>query len=221
MSGRISEESLRTSRPSTDLTEKMKQALERVHALNERCLELLSQSARGDRQSLAFISQSRGIWHGLNVTARKRAAEMPFLLMDVHFREPLWWRGAQTSRPPTRQLLVPDAVFKGKPAAELMRETLMLAWNTVAMDRRFACLLFGMAPAVSRIIADLGPQDVERIAARYRSQLRPRWHDFPAYWNNLLVAARDSDETALEDCRIHGVLMIGGELLPLLEGKAV
>lgn len=221
MSGRIVEESLRTARPSTDLTGKMKQALERVHALNERCLELLSQGARGDRQPVAFVSQSRVLWHGLNGTARKRAAEMPFLIMDVHFRESQWWRGAQTSRPPSRQLLAPDAVFKGKPAAELMRETLMLACSTVAMDRRFACLLFGMAPAVSRIIADLGPQDVERIAARYRSQLRPRWQDFPAYWNNLLVAARDGDETALEDSRIHGVLMIGGELLPLLEGKAV
>ncbi|WP_161810943.1 hypothetical protein [Steroidobacter agaridevorans] len=61
----------------------------------------------------------------------------------------------------------------------------------------------------------------ERIAARYRAHLLPRWHDFPAYWNNLLMAARDNDEAALEESRLHGVLMIGGALLPLLEGKAV
>ncbi len=35
------------------------------------------------------------------------------------------------------------------------------------------------------------------------------------------MAARDNDEAALEESRLHGVLMIGGALLPLLEGKAV
>jgi hypothetical protein len=197
------------------------QALGRVQALNERCLELLTQSARGDRQSPAFVHQSRALWTGLNVAARKRAAQMSFLLMDVHFQEIQWWRGAQSSRASQREPLPPETAFKGKLAAELMRETLMLAWSTVMMDQRVACLLFGMAPAVSQMIADLGPRDVERIAARYRSHLRPRWHDFPEYWNNLLIAARDDDESALEECRLHGLLMIGGELLPLLKGKAV
>lgn len=215
------EESWHIPPSSSELTWKGQQALSRVHVLNERCLELLKQSAREDRQSPAFVHQSRGLWNGLNATARKRAAQVPFLLMDVHFQEAQWWRGARSGRRPQRQPLSPESVFNGKPAAELMRETLMLAWNTVTMDRRVACLLFGMAPAVSRIIADCGPQDVERIAARYRSHLRPRWHDFPPYWNNLLTAARDNDETALEESRLHGVLMIGGDLLPLLEGKAV
>ncbi|GFE87287.1 hypothetical protein GCM10011488_22410 [Steroidobacter agaridevorans] len=219
MSG--TEESWRISPSPSEFTWKGQQALARVHALNERCLELLTQSARGDQQSPAFVHQSRGLWRGLNAAARKRAAQMPFILMDVHFREAQWWRGAQSSRSSQRSLLTPEMVFKGKLAAELMRETLMLAWNTVSMDRRVACLLFGMAPAVSRIIADYGPQDVERIAARYRAHLLPRWHDFPAYWNNLLMAARDNDEAALEESRLHGVLMIGGALLPLLEGKAV
>lgn len=221
MSDRSLEENWRISPPSSEFTWNGLQALGRVHALNERCLELLTQSARQDRQSLAFVHQSRGLWNALNVTARKRAAQMPFLLIDVHFQEIQWWRGAQSARHAQRQPLAPDTTFKGKPAAELTREALMLAWSTVMMDRRVACLLFGMAPAVSRMIADFGPQDVERIAARYRSHLRPRWHDFPAYWNNLLIAARDDDEAALEECRLHGVLMIGGELLPLLEGKAV
>lgn len=220
MSDRPIEETWRTS-PSSEFTWKGQQALARVHALNERCLELLTQSARADRQSLAFVHQSRGLWNGLNATARKRAAQTPFLLMDVHFQEIQWWRGAQSARALQRPSLILETVFKGKLAAELMRETLMLAWNTVTMDRRIACLLFGMAPAVSRVIAEFGPQDVERIAARYRSHLRPRWHDFPTYWNNLLIASRDDDEAALEECRLHGVLMIGGELLPLLEGKAV
>jgi hypothetical protein len=221
MSDRSIDEGWRASPPSSDFRWKGLQPLARVKTLNERCLELLSQSARGDRQSIAGIHPSRLLWNSLNVTARKRAAQMPFLLMDVHFKEIRWWRGAQTARHSQRQSLAPDAVFKGKPAAELMRETLMLAWSTVMMDRRVACLLFGMAPEVSRMIADFGPQDVERIAMRYRSHLRPRWHDFPAYWNNLLIAARDNDEAALEECRLHGVLMIGGGLLPLLEGKAV
>src|SRR5688500_9593389 len=110
------EESWRISPSSGEFTWKGQQALARVHMLNERCLELLTQSARGDRQSPAFVHQSRGLWHGMNAAARKRAAQTPFLLMDVHFQEIQWWRRAQSSRPPQRQALTSETVFTGKPA---------------------------------------------------------------------------------------------------------
>jgi hypothetical protein len=109
--------------------------------------------------------------------------------------------------------------FRGKTAAELMRETLVLAWSTVAFERGGASILFGMTPAVSSIIAELGPQDVERVAARQSRYLQPRWEDYPAFWGRLLAAARDGDEEALHEIHLHGVQLIGSELLPLLDGR--
>lgn len=97
----------------------------------------------------------------------------------------------------------------------------MLAWSTVALDRGAASVLLGVAPAVSNIIAELSPQDVERIGGRYSQHLRPRWEDLPAFWRKLLTAARDNDKEALRESHIHGVQLIGGELLPLIDGKSL
>lgn len=199
------------------------QALRPVHDLNERCLELLTQLARSEGQHLTppIVSQYQTLWRSLNGSARERAAHMPFLLMDVHFQDVDWWRAAQRSRPHPRRKSPQDVAFTKKVAAELMRESVMLAWNTVSLDRGAASILLGMTPAVSDIIAEFGPQDVERVATRYSQYLRPRWQDFPAFWVKLLTAARDADEDALHESRLHGVQLIGGELLPRLDEKFV
>lgn len=210
------------SPPATsEFTWKGAEALGRVHALNERCLELLTQLARADRPqiSLAIVNQHRSLWRGLSATSRKRAACTPFLLVDLHFQDADWWRSAKDPRPSRRRKAVLHAAFTGKIAAELMRETLMLAWSTVAFDRGAASIMLGMTPAVSGIIAELGPQDVERIAGRHSAYLQPRWEDFPAFWGKLLAAAREGDEEALHEICLHGVQLIGSEMLPLLDGR--
>lgn len=207
----------------SEFTWKGAQALTRVHALNERCLELLTELARTERHqiTLAIVHQHRNLWRSMNGATRKRAARTPFLLVDVHFQDAEWWRAAKVLRPSRRRKVMLNAAFTGKIAGELMRETLMLAWSTVAFDRGAASILLGMTPAVSSSIGKLSPQDVERIAARHSQHLQPRWEDFPAFWGRLLVAARDSDEDALHDIHLHGVQLIGGELLPLLDGRFV
>lgn len=97
----------------------------------------------------------------------------------------------------------------------------MLAWSTVALDRGAATLLLGMTPAVGSTIAELDPQDVERIAARHSRHLRPRWEDLPAFWCKLLTAAKDGDEAAIRETHLHGIQLLGSELLPLLDGRSI
>lgn len=197
------------------------QALRRVHALNERCLELLAQLACSNRSPshLAIINQHRELWSQLNAAPRKRAARTPFLLVDVRFQDAPWWRLAKDPRLSRRSRIVTREAFTGKTAGELMRETLMLAWSTVAFERAGASILFGMTPAVSSIIAELGPQDVERIAARHSRYLQPRWEEYPAFWGRLLTASIEGDEETLHEIHLHGVQLIGSELLPLLDGS--
>jgi hypothetical protein len=168
-----------------------------------------------------IINQHRDLWRSLDAAQRKRAARTPFLLVDVRFQDASWWRLAKDPRSSRRSKLALKEAFRGKTAAELTRETLVLAWSTVAFERGGASILFGMTPAVSSIIAELGPQDVERIAARQSRYLLPRWEDYPAFWGRLLSAARNSDEEALHEIHLHGVQLIGSELLPLLDGRFV
>lgn len=197
------------------------QTLLRVHALNERCLEILAHMARMDREriGLDIVNLYRSQWRGLNATGRKCAARTPFLLVDIHLHDADWWRWARTPRLIRRRDTVRHAAFGEKTAGELMRETLMLAWSTVAFDRGAASVLLGMTSPVCTIIADLTPQDVDRITARYSRHLRPRWENLPTFWGSLLAAARNEDEEGLHYIHLRGTQLLGSELLPLARGK--
>lgn len=196
--------------------------LGRIHALNERCLELLGQLARSDRQrtNLPIVDQHRSLYRGLTNDARKQAANTPFLLLDIRFSDAHWWQSARDPRASRRRVSLQPA-FTGKVGAELMRETLTLAWSAVTFERGGASFLFGMTAPVCSMIAALGPQDIERIASRHSAYLQPRWDDFPAYWGRLLRAARDGDGEALHDLHLHGVQLIGSDLMSVLDGRFV
>jgi hypothetical protein len=197
-------------------------SLRRVHALNERCLEVMVQLARADRERPAIdvVNRFRSLWCSLDVPARQRAARCPVLLIDVHFQSWDWWRWANDPRSGNRRAVLPQPYFPARAAGELMRETLMLAWSTAGADQSTASVLLGMTPAVSKIIAELEPQDVERIAARYSRHLRPRWEDLPQFWRRLLSAARAGDEDLLHDAHLHSIQLLGGELIPTLDNSA-
>lgn len=211
------------ARGSSEFAWKSGPALKRVHALNERCLEVLSAFARTDAwpTPLAMGAPLRSLWRDLDAMARLRAAQTPFLLVDVRFRDSQWWRRARDPHPHRGPPIELSAVFTGKIAGELMRETLMLAWSTAASDRSSASLLFGMAPAVSTIVAEFGAHDVEHIAAQHSQHLRPRWENVPAFWLELLSTARDGDEQALHRIHVLGIQLMGRDLLPLLDGRWV
>jgi hypothetical protein len=195
------------------------EALKRVHALNERCLEVFAQLAHTTRErvTVEIVNRHRPLWRGLDAAARKRAAQTPYLLLDVHFQSEDWWHWAKNPRRGQRRSVVSHSSFPPKAADELMRETLMLAWGVVAIDCGAASLLLGMAPGVCAMLAELGPQDVERIAARHSRHLRSRWEDLPLFWSNLLHAARAGDEDSLYELHLHGVQLLGSELIPLLD----
>lgn len=195
----------------------------RVHALNEQCLEVLSEFAGTDDPpiTLATGSPLRSLWRDLDVVARTRAAQTPFLLVDVHFADAPWWRDVRDPDPSRGQSIAVSPACLGTIAGELMRETLMLAWSTVALDRGSASMLFGMTPDVCAIVAEWGAHGVEHIAAQHSQHLRPRFEDVPAFWVKLLTAARDGDEKALHRSHVQGIQLMGRDLLPLLDGRLV
>jgi hypothetical protein len=118
------------------------------------------------------------------------AARTPFLLMDVHFQDAEWWRWARDSRNNRRRKIALRAAFARKTADELMRETLMLAWSTVALDRGTATLSLGMTLAVISTIAELDPQDV-RTHCR---QAQPAFTAALGRFSRILVQAPDRSE---------------------------
>lgn len=198
------------------------QSLRRVYALNEHCLEVMARLAKNERERTAIevVNQLRGIWRGMDIAARQCAARCPVLLLDAQFQDEEWWRWAKDARSRYRPTVSPQPYFAPRDGGALMRETLMLAWSMAGNDPNAAIALLGMTPTVSGIIAELGPQQVERIATLHASIVRPRWAGFPGFWRKLLQAACAGDEDSLHDVRLYSIQLLGGELIPLMENSA-
>lgn len=195
------------------------ETLDFVYALNERCLQVLgmrvTEGGRIFPESEAFeiVTVCHKLWFEVDESARRRAAKCPFLLIDMRFKNEKWWReigdGAASSDERSSDL----NIFAAESARELSAETLTLAWHTARLDTRIASQVLGLAPGVVGIIASLGPREVQRIAARHSHQLRPRWENNPAFWEQLLRTAVGGSAASLSEFHLHGLQLLGGDLL--------
>ena len=69
-------------------------ALKDVCQLNEYLLEVLSVlAALGRPTSLDVVTRHADLWRLLDATARRRAAQIPVLLLDLNFQDETWWQG--------------------------------------------------------------------------------------------------------------------------------
>jgi hypothetical protein len=184
-----------------------------LHELNERCIELLVQSARTERpDAFPIVIQLRGILQGLSPEIQTRAARKAFLLVDLEFTNAAWWQMLRSH--PARPAPLPSwrGSFPRRAAVPLARATLMFAWHSLRADRNAACLL-GMNSAVSEVIAALSLTDIDRIVDRRFRHLRPRWEDRPAVWRQLLQAAQSTDIRRTRDVNLRGLQLLVGEML--------
>jgi hypothetical protein len=194
------------------------QTLDFVYALNERCLQVLGKLVTEDGraflecETLERVTACQKLWLELDESARRRAANCPFLLIDMRFQDEKWWREIEegANSPDGSQDF---RIFPAESARELSAETLTLAWHTARSDPRIASQVLGLAPSVVGTIASLGPREVQRVAVRHSQQLRPRWENNPAFWEQLLRTAVDGNATSLSEFHLHGLQLLGGDLL--------
>ena len=162
--------------------------------------------------SLRTVRSWRAELSALDPVARRRAAALPHLLVDLHFRDADWWRDAHSlaSRRMTRheapQVVPPKSIIS------LARAALMLAWHTVRSETRHATVLLGIAEPVARELSKLSPAEVIRIAERYAYALTPRWADRPFMWQQFLEAA-GTDDSAMKMVQMRALQLLGGDLL--------
>jgi hypothetical protein len=186
-----------------------------LHALNRAGLGALVEAARipeGEPMP-GFLAELRDQLEALGEEAQFRAAECPFLLLNVGFQDEEWWRGLKYGLP--RNAREPVACFPRLKAMPLARSTLTLAWHWAHADPETAGLVLGISRTCAALIASLTLQELETIAHRQHRCLRPRWEDRPAVWRALLGAAQQADREALSDFRLYGIRLVIGELLQL------
>ncbi len=191
------------------------QSIGLAHQLNEQCIELLCELA-GPSPTQApppFVELNRDLWCGLDISARKRLAAFPFVIVDVRFKDDDWWQTLGGERP---EVLANSAASNGIPPKRceyLLLETLMFAWQAAREDRHVAQVVFAMTPSVAGRIATLAMQQIRTLAVESTPFLRIRWNDDAQFWRELLIAAREADEEALAVLRHHAKLLFCGELI--------
>ena len=125
----------REAAPWIDAKPVLGRMLQPMQEINERCLELLAQAARGGRTgAFALVIPLRDLLVQMTPQARKRAAGNGFLLVDLEFANALWWLSV-TNRP-GRAAPAPRGRggFHRAAAVQLARATLMLAWHNLRAD---------------------------------------------------------------------------------------
>jgi hypothetical protein len=181
--------------------------------VNERCMDMLVHAARHERTSFALVAELRDQFALTTPLTRRRVADRAFLLVDMHFSDHEWWDCALHGTAVAMRSPPWHGSFPRLSGAHLVRATLILAWNGMRTDPATACVLFGMVPAVAKIIAALRFDDIDRIAQKHFGHVRPRWDDRPAVWRRLLLAAQADEEKAMGDFNLHGLQLLAGELL--------
>lgn len=187
-------------------------ALRDVCQLNEYLLEVLSvQAALGSPTSLDVVSRHADLWRLLDPAARRRAAQIPLLLLDLNFQDETWWQGVvgTANARLTDQRLQTAHVDRWLP--EFTRVALMIAWPTVREDRVSASLLFGMSDAVAHVIGSMTPQQLDHVSLHYSHEMKLRWAQSHAFWRGLLMSAQSADADAMHDMHVFGIQLLGGE----------
>ena len=162
-----------------------------LRAINESFLELLIDMAHLPGEPCSdFISTLRTQIGSLTQAPRAIALRTPVLLVDIEFRNPIWWKAVAAT--PSR-LHAPTSVWLAPPprarAVKLARAALTLAWHLARTDLESSLVLMGLTAPVIEIVGALQPQQLDRIAELQSAHLRPRWEDGPSVWRQLLLGA--------------------------------
>jgi hypothetical protein len=195
------------------------QSISPVYQLNERCIELLCEVAASSSalDALSLVEELRDLWANLDLEARRRAARVPFAIVEARFQDEPWWRHVAASgdtNPALDEGCCSSTNCLPKEASEqLMHETLMFAWQTVRWDRTVSLVSFGMSPSVADVIAALTPRQIRMISTRFHHCVVVRWSEDSQFWRDLLVAAATGNEEKLGELHLLAKLSYCGALV--------
>lgn len=186
--------------------------LEAVSQVNEHLVSALVEMARHESALAGVVRQNSDALRQFDAAACKRAASIPVLLVDLHFKNDEWWENTVRADF-TATYPEPSSRLPASHAAELTRESLIIAWLAVQHERESAGLLFGMSAGVGGMLATLTPRQLSRIADRSSHELRIRWQSNRDFWRRLLNAGRSGNTTDISEVHLLGLQLLGGDLM--------
>jgi hypothetical protein len=189
-------------------------SFEIARSLNERCLQWLADVAKAEAApALEMFRRNRDLWMMFDSRACARAARNPVVLLDCNFTRIDWWASVVGRGVRPVRSTVSQKCFIAEGAGLVLREILTEARTIAVAEPRAAHLIFG-APSIGvRVLASMSLADIDRIAADYFVELRPRWAERTIFWRNLLLAAIGETDDAMPKLYCHSLQLLGAEIL--------
>lgn len=185
--------------------------LESLAELNELGLSLLAEQAAATAGPPAALLREVGtLWRTLDRDARRRAAAVPYLLIDGGFADPERWRQPVPQVADSARGAV-SAFFTVPSTIEAARQLFTWAWHLARAESAAARLLLGMPARCATLIAGCTLRHMYSLAERHPEWLRPRWPAHPEIWRGLLLAAGAGEPRALARAQLHGLTMLAAE----------
>lgn len=190
-------------------------ALESLAELNEMGLALLAEqaaaAAAAGQPRAALLREVGALWRTLDPLGRRRAAAVPYLLLDGGFADRERWRHGAAAQVADPVRAAGPAFFTVPGTVEVARLLFTYAWHLARAESAAARVLLGMPTGCAAVIAGCTLRRINALAERHPDWLRPRWAAHPELWRELLVAAGSGEARTLARARLHGLRMLAAE----------
>jgi len=184
--------------------------LHSLRDLNRRFLELAASArsewacregfANGILMRLAPLTQPQ----------REAAANCPYALFDLRFRDAVYWQERLRN---ARNWRVADEPAHDEDTLEFVRLALFYAWHIASLTGMTAPLLLGMNVETAEAFRGATVDMLPSLAMSASEHLTARWSDCAVYWSTLFGAASGGNTAMLRRVQLHGLQLAAASRL--------
>jgi hypothetical protein len=146
----------------------------------------------------------------LSSAERAAAADCPFALFDVRFRDETHWH-VRLQSPAWQIADVPPGDWV---AGDFVRVAVFFAWHLSLTDPLSARLVLGLRRATIEEFQAVTLDKLSCIAVAEQRYLSVRWQERPRFWLALAEAAAGPRSSRLRRVQLHGLQFAAADYLP-------
>ena len=177
--------------------------------LNRRFLELAAIGC-GDWSCGGGIGGIASRLAPLNATQREAAANCPYALFDLRFRDATHWQGRLQQ---AQRWRISDERAVDAPTVDFVRLALFYAWHIASTTGLAAQLQLGMSADTAATFRATTLDSLPTLAVTESQHLTARWSDCAVYWRALVGAACGGNPTVLRRVQLHGLQLAAASRL--------
>jgi len=184
-------------------------SLHSLKDLNRRFLELAAVGC-GDWSCGGGLAGIASRLAPLNAVQREAAANCPYALFDLRFRDAAHWQGRLRQAERWR---ISDERAVDAPTVDFVRLALFYAWHIAATTGLAAQLQLGMSVDTAATFRATTLNSMSCLAVSESKHLSARWGDCAVYWSALVGAASGGNPKELRRVQLHGLQLAAASRL--------